>query len=169
MANTMNATAGGVGNRDEDGVMDIGGVMVAKKPGGGCSTCIKRSDSQASHGKPWVQSPWLCSGFILTLYSLDLPEPTFPRRKSIKLSIPDVWKQWMFTKAMKTDAPCSSEAFRKVFTDYLHGLPASTHKIRGTVMDQAWSHLGWTGIIGLVLCLYWQVVYSGLERLACKF
>jgi hypothetical protein len=81
-----------------------------------------------------------------------------------QLSIPDAWKEWMFAKAMKIDAPCPSEAFGKVFTEYLRGLPASTHAIGGTVMDQAWSRSGRTGVIGLVLCLYWQAVYSGAGK-----
>ena len=64
----------------------------------------------------------------------------------------------------KTDAPRPSEAFRKVFTDYLSSLPASTHAIGGTVMDQPWSRSGRTGVVGLVLCLYWQAVYSGAGK-----
>jgi len=62
---------------------------------------------------------------------------------------------------MRIDAKSPSESFRKVFTNYLHGLPANTDIIRGTVMDQAWSHLGTTGVIGLILCLYLQAVYFG--------
>ena len=81
-----------------------------------------------------------------------------------QLSIPDAWKQWMFAKAMKTDAPLPSEAFGQVFTEYLRTLPASTHAIGGTVMDKAWSRPGRTGVIGLVLCLYWQAVYSGAGK-----
>ena len=55
-----------------------------------CSTCVKRSDLQASHGKLWVQSgkPWLRSGFVPTLHSLDPPEPTFPWRKYINYLFP---------------------------------------------------------------------------------
>ena len=71
-----------------------------------------------------------------------------------QLSIPDAWKEWMFTKAMKPDAPRPSEAFGRMFTEYLRGLPASTHAIGGTVLDQPWSHLGRTGMIGVVFCLY---------------
>jgi hypothetical protein len=78
-----------------------------------------------------------------------------------QLSIPDDWKQWMFAKIMKVDAKCPPDSFGKVFTDYLHGLPANTDVIGGTVMDQAWSRSGPTGVIGLILCLYWQAVYSG--------
>jgi len=43
-----------------------------------------------------------------------------------QLSIPNMWKQWMFAKAMKTDATHPSEAFGNVFTEYLHTLLAST-------------------------------------------
>jgi len=80
------------------------------------------------------------------------------------LSIPDKWKQWMFSKAMHTDATRPSEAFGKVITNYLNSLPPSTHQIGGTVMDQAWSRPGRTGVIGLLLCLYWQAVYSGAGK-----
>jgi hypothetical protein len=79
-------------------------------------------------------------------------------------SIPDDWKQWMAAKAMKTDAKRPSESFGKVFTNYLRSLPASTHTIGGTVMDQVWSRSGRTGVIGLVLCLHWQAVYSGAGK-----
>jgi hypothetical protein len=79
-------------------------------------------------------------------------------------SIPDNWKQWMATKAMKTNAKHPLESFGKVFTNYLCSLPASTHTIGGTVMDQIWSCSGRTGVIGLVLCLHWQAVYSGAAK-----
>jgi hypothetical protein len=81
-----------------------------------------------------------------------------------KLSIPDHSKQWMFAKAMNVDAKSLSESFKKVFTAYLHSLPLSTDTIGGTMMDQAWSRPGQTGVIGLILCLYWQAVYSGAGK-----
>jgi len=55
---------------------------------------------------------------------------------------------------MKPNVPCPSEALGKVFTEYLHGLPASMHAICGTILDQPWSHSGRTGVIGVVFCLY---------------
>jgi hypothetical protein len=78
-----------------------------------------------------------------------------------KSSIPDQWKDWMSAKLMKTDAQRPSESFGQGFTDYLRGLPLSTLKVRGTVMSEMWSCPGKTGVIGLLLCLYWQVEYSG--------
>jgi hypothetical protein len=70
----------------------------------------------------------------------------------------------MFAKAMNVDAQSPSESFGKVFTAYLHSLPSGTDTIGGTVMDQAWSRPGRTGVIGLILCLYWQAVYSGAGK-----
>jgi hypothetical protein len=77
-----------------------------------------------------------------------------------QLSIPDDWKEWMFAKGLKTDAKHPSESFGKVFTNYLNSLPRSTYAISGTVMNQPWSRSGRTGVIGLLLCLYWQAEYS---------
>jgi hypothetical protein len=70
----------------------------------------------------------------------------------------------MLAKGLKIDAKCPSESFGKVFTTYLRSLPLSTDTIGGTVMDQAWSRPGRTGVIGLILCLYWQAVYSGAGK-----
>jgi len=120
-------------------------------------------------GEPWetMGAEWqaLASLWLRTDTALIRSARTDLSLKEIhQLSIPDAWKQWMFAKAMKTDAPHPSEAFGKVFTDYLSSLPASTHAIGGTVMNQAWSRSGQTGVIGLVLCLYWQAVYSGAGK-----
>lgn len=76
-------------------------------------------------------------------------------------SIPNEWKDWMYAKLMKTDATGPSEAFGKVFTAYLDELPSSTMATPGTVMTEIWCRPGRTGIIGLLLCLYWQAEYSG--------
>jgi len=76
-------------------------------------------------------------------------------------SIPDDWKEWMNAKLMKTDAKRPTESFGQVLTDYLKGLPLSVLKIGGTVMTQLWCRPGKTGILGLILCLYWQAEYSG--------
>jgi hypothetical protein len=70
----------------------------------------------------------------------------------------------MSAKAMNVDAKSPLESFGKVFTAYLHSLPSGTDTISGTVMDQTWSQPGRTGVIGLILCLYWQAVYSGAGK-----
>jgi hypothetical protein len=62
---------------------------------------------------------------------------------------------------MKTDAKCPSDKFGKVFTDYLNGLPSTPSDIGGAVMAAVWCRPGKTGILGLLLCLYWQAEYSG--------
>lgn len=76
-------------------------------------------------------------------------------------SIPDAWKDWMSAKVMNTDAHRPTQAFGSVFTDYLNKLPSSTMAIEGTVMTEIWCRPGITGIIGLLLCLYWQAEFSG--------
>jgi len=79
-------------------------------------------------------------------------------------SIPQEWKDWMSAKLMVTDTTRPSELFGKVFTEYIQGLPASITTIGGSVMSEAWCCSGKTGIIGLVLCLYWQAEYSGAGK-----
>ena len=76
-------------------------------------------------------------------------------------SIPEAWKDWMLAKLMNTDANRPAEIFGTVFTDYLNKLPSSTMAIGGTVMTEIWCRPGKTGIIGLLLCLYWQAECSG--------
>jgi len=78
-----------------------------------------------------------------------------------KSSIPEEWKDWIYAKIMKTDAKRPSESFGKVFTNYLGGLPSGAVAIGGAVMDNIWCRPGKTGILGLILCLYWQGEYSG--------
>ena len=78
-----------------------------------------------------------------------------------KSTIPEDWKDWMASKLMRTDAQHPAESFGQVFTEYLKGLPSFTMNNGGTVMTQIWCRPGRTGIVGLLLCLYWQSTYSG--------
>jgi hypothetical protein len=79
-------------------------------------------------------------------------------------SIPDEWKDWMYAKLMRTDANRPADTFGQVFTDYLNGLPETTQAIGGTIMSEVWCRPGRTGILGLLLCLYWQAEYSGTRN-----
>ena len=81
-----------------------------------------------------------------------------------KSAIPNEWKEWMNAKLMKIDVKRPADTFGKVLTDYLSGLPSTALKVGGTVMTQVWCRPGKTGIIGLLLCLYWQAEYSGAGR-----
>ena len=81
-----------------------------------------------------------------------------------KSTIPEDWKDWMDSKLMRTDVEHPAESFRQVFTEYLKGLPSFTNRHGGTVMTQIWCRPGWTGIVGLLLCLYWQSTYSGARN-----
>jgi len=76
-------------------------------------------------------------------------------------SIPDEWKDWMYAKLMRTDANRPADTFGQVFTEYLNGLPETTRTNGGTIMSEVWCRPGRTGILGLLLCLYWQAEYSG--------
>jgi hypothetical protein len=70
----------------------------------------------------------------------------------------------MAAKVMKTDANVLldiSDTFGQVLSDYFCRLPSHVSRVGGTVMDQAWCHPGRTGILRLLLCLYWQAEYSG--------
>jgi hypothetical protein len=79
-------------------------------------------------------------------------------------TIPDDWKDWVWAKIIKVDAKPPSDSFGQVFTDYLRGLPTSSLKVGGTVMTEVWARPGKTGVIGLLLCLYWQAEYSGAGK-----
>ena len=67
----------------------------------------------------------------------------------------------MNVKLMKTNAKLPLETFGKVLTDYLSGLPSTASDIGGMAMAEIWCCPGKTGILGLLLCLYWQAEYSG--------
>ena len=81
-----------------------------------------------------------------------------------KSDIPAEWQDWMYVKIMRTDAMRPSESFGKVLTDYLSGLSPGSVKTGGTVMANIWCRPGKTGILGLLLCLYWQAEYSGAGK-----
>ena len=78
-----------------------------------------------------------------------------------KAPIPDEWKEWMNAKLMKINAKRPSDTFGSVLSDYLSGIQSTTSDSGGTVMTQIWCRPGKTGILGLLLCLYWQAEYSG--------
>jgi hypothetical protein len=60
----------------------------------------------------------------------------------------------------KVDEHCVKrpvDSFRKVFTDYLKSLPSTVLKAGGTISIEMWCCPGKMGVLGLLLCLYWQV------------
>ena len=81
-----------------------------------------------------------------------------------KSDIPAEWKDWMSAKIKRTDASRPSESFGNIFTNYLSGLLPGSIKAGGTVMANIWCRSGKTGILGLLLCLYWQAEYSGAGK-----
>ena len=79
-------------------------------------------------------------------------------------NIPDVWKDWMNAKHLKTDTQTPLDTFRQVLTNYLASLPSSTSKVGGSIMKQVWCQPGKTGIFDLLLYLYWQAEYAGARN-----
>jgi hypothetical protein len=70
----------------------------------------------------------------------------------------------MAVKVIKTDTNVLSDildTFGQVLSDYFHRLPSHVSRVGSIVMDQAWCCLGRTGILRLLLYLYWQVEYLG--------
>jgi hypothetical protein len=80
-----------------------------------------------------------------------------------KASLPEEWKEWRNAKLMKTDAKHPSDKFGKVFTNYLNGLPSTLSDVGGAIMAAVWCRPGKTGILGLLLCLYWQAYMKPVE------
>ena len=79
-----------------------------------------------------------------------------------KSTLPEEWKDWMNSKLMNTDATKPVESFGKAFTYYLKSLPPSTLKAGGTVGKEIWCQPGKMGVLGILLCLYWQAEYAGI-------
>src|SRR5271156_6722078 len=71
-------------------------------------------------------------------------------------NIPEEWKDWAYAKIMKGDARPPSESFGKTFTTYLSQYSSNVEDMAGTVMSNTWCRPGKTGILGLLVCLYWQ-------------
>ena len=119
-------------------------------------------EAWAALGPAWqaLASLWLCAEACVS--KSGWTDLTF--NEIHKSAIPNEWKEWMNAKLMKIDAKQPADTFRKVLTDYLSGLPSTALKVGGTVMTQVWCRPGKTGIIGLLLCLYWQAEYSGAGR-----
>ena len=100
---------------------------------------------------------WLCAEEVLS--SSGHTDLSFLQIR--KSTLPDNWKEWMNAKLMRTDTPVPAESFRKIFTSYLKGIQSIMLEWGGTVTTEIWCHSGRMGIVGLLLCLYWQSTYSG--------
>ena len=120
-------------------------------------------------GKPWTSlgdrwqalcKLWLCAEAILE--SSTRSDLTFTQIR--KSAIPEHWKEWMNSKLMNSDATPPVDTFGNVFTEYLNGLQLTAKESTNTVMSAIWCRSGKTGILGLLLCLYWQAEYSGARR-----
>ena len=106
-----------------------------------------------SLGREWqlLAKPWLC--MELSLVKAAWSDLLFNK---IHLSnIPQDWKDWMSAKLMSSNASQPAELFGPKFTKYLKGLPPSVHMTGGAVMEQVWCRSGKTGMVGLLLCLFW--------------
>ena len=103
---------------------------------------------------------WLCPETILELSTRS--DLSFTQIH--KSTIPGDWKDWMNSKLMNSNAKPPADSFRNVFTEYLNGLQLTVKDSTNTVMSAIWYYSGKTGILGLLLCLYWQAEYSGARR-----
>ena len=114
-----------------------------------------------------VGSPWERNGILSLLCGFGLKVHSKSGHTNLsfteirKASISEELQEWMNVKLMKTDMKLPSDKFGKVLTGYLNGLPSTTSDIGGMVMVAIWCRPGKTGILGLLLCLYWQAEYSG--------
>ena len=120
-------------------------------------------------GKPWTSlgDRWqaLCKLWLhaeAILESSTRSNLTFTQIR--KSAIPEDWKEWMNSKLMNSDATPPADTFGNVFTEYLNGLQLTAKESTNTVMSAIWCHSRKTGILGLLLCLYWQAGYSGAGR-----
>ena len=117
-------------------------------------------------GKPWTSlgDRWqaLCKLWLhaeAILESSTRSDLTFTQIR--KSAIPEDWKEWMNSKLMNSDAMPPADTFGNMFTEYLNGLQLTAKESTNTVMSAIWCRSGKTGILGLLLCLYWQAEYSG--------
>jgi len=119
------------------------------------------SDTWNSLGTEWQTLTTLWVRAEVLIARSGRPDLSFTQIR--KSAIPDDWKQWMNSKLMKTDVEPPTNAFGKVLTDYLKGVPSTTPEGRSTVMSELWCRPGVTGIIGLLVCLCWQAKDTGLQ------
>jgi hypothetical protein len=110
-------------------------------------------------GAQWqaLGSLWLCAEQALS--KSGRTDLSFAKIK--QSDIPEEWKDWAYAKIMKVDARPPSESFGKTFTTYLSRYSSDAEDMAGTVMSNTWCRPGKTGILGLLVCLYWQAEYSG--------
>ena len=62
---------------------------------------------------------------------------------------------------MRNDATRPQESFGKEFTRYLEQLPWDSMIGGDEILKQIWCRPGRSGVIVLLVGLYWQAVYSG--------
>jgi hypothetical protein len=70
-------------------------------------------------------------------------------------------QDWLYCRLLRTDSSCLGEPFGNEFTNYMQELPWDTLTQGDAVLDQVWCRPGRTGIIVLLVGLYWQAEYSG--------
>jgi len=113
-------------------------------------------------GAKWqaLGSLWLCADTAL----IRSVQTDLSFKEIHQLSIPDVWKEWMFAKAMKIDAPCPLEAVQKGVYRISSWSTSEYTCNRWYRHGPSLVTLGSKWCDGLVLCLYWQAVYSGAGK-----
>jgi hypothetical protein len=113
-------------------------------------------------GKPWhtLAALWLRAEVVLGKSG----RPDLKYAEIHASTLPASLKDWMCCKIMHVDCSRPGEPFGNEFTNYLVGLPWSSLADSNSIMDEIWCHPGRTGIIVLLVGLYWQALYSRSKK-----
>ena len=121
----------------------------------------------------WLAYHHLFNTFVMRLaYLVSLGTPWEPVGKPSQLNgfVPRPHLQSQATRnlhSMRYASPTFRRAGRTGCGQRYSGLTPNQHRrclertSPSTVMSEVWAHPGKTGVIGLLLCLYWQAEYSG--------
>lgn len=102
---------------------------------------------------------WLNTEVVIT----KLAKPDLTQEEIFKSNIPEAWKDWMAAKELPNDHSKLDESFGTTFKVYLQSLDIpSLQRNPDAVLELIWARDGRTGIVGLLACLHWEAVASGV-------
>lgn len=110
-------------------------------------------------GERWhkLAALWLCAETLLRKSGQG--DLTF--QMIFNCTLPEPLKDWLNSRILRTDATRPGESFGKEFTAYLADLPWSSFADETALMSEIWCRPGKTGIIVLMVGLYWHAIFSG--------
>lgn len=110
-------------------------------------------------GKPWhdLASLWLRAEQIV----VKTGQSDVAYDEIMSSAIPQGLKNWMIYRKLQQDCPAPAETFGNEFTRYLDGLQWEVITKGDGVLQHIWCRPGKTGIVVLLVGLYWQAIYSG--------